>query len=140
MSSYTRINPDPKNFLGLEYNRYLTKLRTCALQKPSAVTQYRDKIYDDLDDAISIMVYGIISDALYNGTIGGKNIWEGIPGLELPNPRVPDQEISQLAMGITKGLKEKLTNVSLMLIPENVLKTIGEKYAEQGQDSLRIKE
>ena len=150
MTTYTRIKIDPDNFLGFEYDDYLDTLAEITLAKPSVSNNMRKIIRNALIKNLTTTVYNTISNILIDCVdINGNYLWDKIAeakveikdkdGNLISNqliPNMPDQEVSEISIGIVDGMKEKLDDVMEKLFPMSIRKMSGQVSNIEGKFDL----
>ena len=149
-TTYTRIKIDPDNFLGFQYDDYLDTLAEITLAKPSVSNNMRKIIRNALVKNLTTTVYNTISNILIDCVdIKGDYLWDKIAeakveikdkdGNLISNqliPNMPDQEVSEIAIGIVDGMKEKLDGVMEKLFPMSIRKMSGQVSNIEGKFDL----
>lgn len=123
----------PQNYLGISWNRYRSDLYALALAKPSVYAKIRQTVLDKVkNDAINDM-YETLFNVLNEGRVGTSEflIRDGTnPALK---PSYPEQKINEFCLSACKTLEQIVDDAIEILLPLDINKIIGSRYAEVGR-------
>ena len=134
----------PSNYLGHEYNRYITLLQETALAKPNSYFEMRRKAIISIKEQVSKFlfktIYNILKTAQISDLTGTardyiyKDIINIVPLKFYQN--YPSQKINEIGLSAAKTIDEVLNDVIEILLPPEITKVVGEKLERQGNKSL----
>jgi hypothetical protein len=121
----------PRNYLGLEWQRYKADLYALALSKPAVYATIRQNVLDKVkNDAIDKM-YETFYNVLSEGKVAGADL---ITNRGTPfRPNYPEQEINSFCLSACKTLEAICDECIEILIPIDYNKILRSKFAEVGR-------
>ena len=117
----TNFYIDAGDYLGMNHEKFKTKLLQLALSKPEHYFKLREHVLDQVKKAAVESSYKIYYALLHDGKgTSGSNLGATVPGLNLGDffkPAVPMQECNKFALSVAKTVDEIAERAVEMLIP-----------------------
>ena len=112
-NEYQNFNLNTSNYLGFQYEEYLTKLNAIAISKPSLYAEIRVEVLDILKQNILDEVYKTYYDLLTDAEKFDK-LRKAVGG-----PCYPAQDASSFALGAARTINKILDEVLKIVLPSD---------------------
>ena len=98
----------PRNILGLQAQKFKSKLLALALAEPATYFQLRDNVYQSIVETNVEMSYNLYWDILTIGQVNGTQITvEDKEGNEFNfTPNLPESEVNTFALEVAEAVKD----------------------------------
>ena len=105
MSSVFKVAP--KNILGLEAQRFKSKLLALALSEPAVYFTLRDTVYTSIVEKNVEQAYILYWDILTDGNVAGTQLKIATKNGELLfAPKLPESEVNTFALEVAEAVKD----------------------------------
>jgi len=124
MSSSFKV--DPNNFLGHNYQDFLSKMYALALSNPTEYFKLRRTIIDKVKRDSITLLYDQFYEVLTAGTISkGTILFTGkAKGF---TPKYPEQKVNDFCLSAAATLDEILNDLCNIIIPDKMNEIMGDK-------------
>ena len=122
---------DPKNYLSIEYTKYLNNLEEIAVSNPNQFFKMKANMVEEVKSATTLMIYnlikGILSTGNCTGLNGGSHIYERVrPDL---HPNYPKQLINDISLSLVETINNYLDqHVCDILMPRRLQSLVGQAH------------
>ena len=106
MTSVFKVTP--KNILGLEAQKFKSKLLALALSEPSTYFELRDEVYQKIVETNVQQAYNLSWSILTDGVVGGTQIKvRNKAGADFNfTPKLPESEVNTFALEVAEAVKD----------------------------------
>jgi hypothetical protein len=106
MTSVFKVTP--KNILGLEAQKFKSKLLALALSEPSTYFELRDEVYQKIVETNVEQAYNLYWSILTDGVVGGTQIKvsKKTGGDFNFTPKLPESEVNTFALEVAEAVKD----------------------------------
>ena len=101
MTSVFKVTP--KNVLGLEHQKFKSKLLALALSKPASYFELRDKVFQNIVETAVESAYELYWNILTEGKGGTTQIAHD--GFDFV-PKLPESEVNTFALEVAEAVKD----------------------------------
>ena len=127
MATPSSFKVDPNNFLGHNYEDFLSQMYALALSKPNDYFELRRRIIEKVKrDAIG-KLYDNFYSVLTEGTSGGASLFATQGSIK---PKYPEQKVNDFCLSAAATLDEILNDLVNIIIPDKVNEILGDKIGK----------
>jgi hypothetical protein len=124
MSANSSFKVDPNNFLGHNYQDFLSQMYALALSKPNEYFELRRKIVEKVKREAIGNLYNNFYTVLTEGKSGGVSLFINHGNLQ---PKYPEQEVNDFCLSAAATLDEILNDLVNKIVPDKVNEILGDK-------------
>lgn len=120
---------DPNNFLGHNYEDFLSKMYALALSNPTAYFELRRSIIDKVKRASISKLYDQFYSVLTDGKlVEGQALFIGAASGYVP--KYPEQKVNDFCLSAAATLDEILNDLCNIIIPDKMNEIMGDKIGK----------
>ena len=118
---------DPNNYLGHQYESYLSKMYTLALSKPTEYLALRETVREKVKRAAVETIYKEYYSILTKGELANQT---SIYGSVRYTPAYPQQKVNDFCLSAAASLNEILDDLCEIIIPDKMNEIMGDKIGK----------
>ena len=118
---------DPNNYLGHQYESYLSKMYTLALSKPTEYLALRETVREKVKRAAVETIYKEYYSILTKGELVNQT---SIYGSVRYTPAYPQQKVNDFCLSAAASLNEILDDLCEIIIPDKMNEIMGDKIGK----------
>jgi hypothetical protein len=118
---------DPNNYLGHQYESYLSKMYTLALSRPTDYLALRETVREKVKRAAVETIYKEYYSILTQGKLAsGASVY----GSTQYTPAYPQQKVNDFCLSAAASLNEILDDLCEIIIPDKMNEIMGDKIGK----------
>jgi len=118
---------DPNNYLGHQYESYLSKMYTLALSRPTEYLALRETVREKVKRAAVETIYKEYYSILTKGELVNQT---SIYGSVRYTPAYPQQKVNDFCLSAAASLNEILDDLCEKIIPDKMNEIMGDKIGK----------
>ena len=128
MATQSPFKVSPNNFLGHDYEDFLSKMYALALSKPNDYFLLRAEVVQKVKRAAVGKLYDTFFNALTEGNDERGNTL--FPGLNSIKPKYPEQKVNDFCLSAAATLDEILNDLVNIIMPDKINEILGDKIGK----------